>query len=151
MFWKVQAMMGVPIWVSFFWRRATAAGAWASTLSGFLAWFFTSKINFIGWDFNARFAKNLPDFMLYDGQLSLPWQMIMYLTISLVTMIVVSFITRKTSIVFMNAYVLLYYRVNQRLNPLHFQKVLNQPTVQCLLITLISKSLNHHEIVYWAL
>ena len=64
MFWKVQAMMGVAIWVSFFWRRATAAGAWASTLSGFLAWFFTSKINFIGWDFNARFAKNLPDFML---------------------------------------------------------------------------------------
>ena len=94
MFWKVQAMMGVAIWVSFFWRRATAAGAWASTLSGFLAWFFTSKINFIGWDFNARFAKNLPDFMLYDGQLSLPWQMIMYLTISLVTMIVVSFITK---------------------------------------------------------
>ena len=94
MFWKVQAMMGVAIWVSFFWRRATAAGAWASTLSGFLAWFFTSKINFIGWDFNARFAKILPDFMLYEGQLSLPWQMIMYLTVALVTMIIVSLITK---------------------------------------------------------
>ena len=51
MFWKVQAMMGIAIWVSFFWRRATAVGAWASTICGFLAWFFTSKIELIGWDF----------------------------------------------------------------------------------------------------
>ena len=94
MFWKVQAMMGIAIWVSFFWRRATAAGAWASTISGFLAWFYTSKIEFIGWDFNAHFAAILPKFMLYNNQLSLPWQMIIYLTFSLLAMILVSIITK---------------------------------------------------------
>ena len=94
MFWKVQAMMGIAIWVSFFWRRATVAGAWASTICGFLAWFFTSKIEFIGWDFNAHFAAILPKFMLYNNQLSLPWQMIIYLTFSLLAMILVSIITK---------------------------------------------------------
>ena len=63
-------------------------------LGGFLIWFFTSKIDFIGWDFNAYFAASLPGFMLYQGQLSLPWQMIIYLTFSLLTMILVSIITK---------------------------------------------------------
>ncbi len=93
-FWKVQAMMGIAIWVSFFWRKATAAAAWASTLSGFVAWFFTTKIDFIGWDFNARFARYLPDFMLYKGTFSLPWQMIFYLTVGLAVMVFVSLFTK---------------------------------------------------------
>jgi len=93
-FWKVTAMMGIAMWASFFWRRATAAGAWASTLSGFAAWAFTSRIDLIGWDFNARFAGILPDSMFYDGQLSLPWQMIFYLTVGLVVMVGVSLVTK---------------------------------------------------------
>jgi Na+/proline symporter len=93
-FWKVHAMMGIAIWASFFWRKATAAGAWASTLSGFAAWAFTSKISLIGWDFNTSVAPLLPDFMLYKGQLSLPWQMIFYLTVGLVGMVGVSLFTR---------------------------------------------------------
>jgi len=93
-FWKVHAMMGIAIWASFFWRKATAAGAWASTLSGFAAWAFTSRIGLVGWDFNAQFADILPDFMLYKGQLSLPWQMIFYLTVGLIVMVGVSYLTR---------------------------------------------------------
>ena len=96
MFWKIQAMMGIAIWVSFFWRRATAIGAWGSTIFGFLAWFFTSKIELIGWDFNAQFASRLPQFMLYENQLSLPWQMIIYLVFSLFTMIIISIFTKPT-------------------------------------------------------
>lgn len=94
LFWIVQAMMGIPIWVSFFWRRATSAAAWASTLSGFAAWFFTSEITLIGWSFSARFAHLLPDFMLYHGQLSLPWQMIIYLSAALAAMVGVSLVTK---------------------------------------------------------
>ena len=93
-FWKVTAMMGIPIWASFFWRKATVAGTWASTLSSFTAWMFTSKLDFIGWDFNARVAQYLPDFMLYNGGLSLPWQMIFYLTVGLTVMILVSRFTK---------------------------------------------------------
>ncbi len=94
LFWQVQAMMGVAIWASFFWRRATAAGAWASTLIGFAALAFLNDISFIGWNFDAAFASYLPDFMLFESGLSLPWQMIIYLTLSVVVMIVVSAVTR---------------------------------------------------------
>jgi len=93
-FWKVGAMMGPAIWVSFVWRRATTAAVWASTLGGLTAWAFTSDIAFVGWSFNARFAGSLPDFMLYDGALSLPWQMISYLVVGLVTMVGVSLVTQ---------------------------------------------------------
>ena len=93
-FWKVGAMMGPAIWISFVWRRATAAAVWASTLGGFTSWFFTSDIAFVGWSFNARFAGSLPDFMLYDCVLSLPWQMIIYLVVWLVTMVGVSLATQ---------------------------------------------------------
>lgn len=97
LFWIVQAMMGIPIWFSFFWRRATAAAAWASTLSGFVVWFFTSTVKIGGvaiWDFNGRFAHLLPDFMANDGVLSLPWQMVIYLSIATLVMIVVSLFTK---------------------------------------------------------
>ena len=93
-FWMVGAMMGLAIWMSFVWRRATAAAAWASTLGGYAAGLFTSDIAFIGWSFNNRFAGSLPEFMLYEGKLFLPWQMIIYLTVSLVMMVAVSFVTR---------------------------------------------------------
>ena len=94
LFWIVQAMMGVAIWVSFFWRRASAAAAWASTLSGFAVWLLTSDLPFLGWHFNANFAHLLPGFMLHDGAISLPWQMIAYLAASLTAMIAVSLLTQ---------------------------------------------------------
>ncbi len=93
-FWMVGAMMGLAIWMSFVWRRATAAAAWASTLGGYAAGLFTSDIAFIGWSFNNHFAGSLPEFMLYEGKLFLPWQMIIYRTVSLVMMVAVSFVTR---------------------------------------------------------
>lgn len=97
LFWIVQAMMGIAIWASFFWRRATAVGAWASTLSGFAAWFLTSDVNAVGYSFNASFAPMLPGFMLYDGALSLPWQMIIYLAVASVVMVAVSMATTPPS------------------------------------------------------
>ena len=63
-------------------------------MSGFAVWFFTSRIDLIGWDFNAHFARFLPGFMLYEGGLSLPWQMIFYLTAGLVVMVGVSVFTK---------------------------------------------------------
>lgn len=94
MFWKVAAMMGLSIWVSFVWRRATVAAVWASTLGGFLAWAATARIDWIGWDFSARYAASLPDFMVWQGELSLPWQMTIYLSVSFLLMVMVSLTTR---------------------------------------------------------
>ena len=95
--WIVQAMMGVSMWFSFFWRRATAAAAWASTLAGFATWFLTSTIEVAGvtlWDFNGRFAHLLPANMTVGGALSLPWQMLIYLSVAAIVMVVVSLLTR---------------------------------------------------------
>lgn len=96
-FWKVSAMMGIAFFAGLFWRRATSAAAWAATITSFVALLFTSTIKMFGfvlWDFNARLASNLPEFMLYNGELSLHWQMIIYLGLGLSVTVVVSLLTK---------------------------------------------------------
>ena len=96
-FWAMQAMMGIAFWAGLYWRRATAAGAWAGTLVGFAVWLFTSRLEVFGyvfWDFNARLATHLPGFMLWDGALYLPWQMILYLVAGLIATVAISLVTR---------------------------------------------------------
>jgi len=97
-FWKVSAMMGIAFWLGLFWRRTSVAGAWAGTLAGFATLILTGRIAFgeyVPWDFNARFANILPAFMLWEGKLSLPWQMIIYITVGFITAIIVSLFTRR--------------------------------------------------------
>ncbi len=96
-FWKVSAMMGIPFLIGLFWRRATAAAAWVSTLAAFATLLLTSKIimfDKVVWDFNTVFADKLPGFMLFDGKLYMPWQMIIYLAVGLAAAIVVSLATK---------------------------------------------------------
>jgi len=95
-YWMVSALMGIAFWVGLFWRRATAAAAWAATLTSLAAFVFTStKPLGIPWDFNAHFADKLQAFMLWDDKLYLPWQMIIYLSAGFVVMIVVSLFTKR--------------------------------------------------------
>ncbi len=97
-FWKISAMMGIAFWMGMFWRRVTSAGAWAGTLASFAVLLATGRIafgSFVLWDFNAQFAAELPAWMLYDGKLSLPIQMLMYLSTGLVALVVVSLITAR--------------------------------------------------------
>jgi Na+/proline symporter len=35
---KIAPMLGVAFWLGLFWKRFNAAGAWASTIAGFLGW-----------------------------------------------------------------------------------------------------------------
>jgi len=96
MFWKVSAMMGLAFWLGLFWRRATSAGAWASTLAGFAAWWISTRAFFIhavaGWSC----AESLRLVMEKKGEMEiyLPWQMVFYLTLGLLAGIVVSLLTR---------------------------------------------------------
>lgn len=99
-FWKISAMMGLAFWLGLFWRRTTVAGAWATTLISFAVLLFTSKIafgDFVLWDFNSSLAAYLPEFMLWEGKLYLPWQMILYLGAGLISGIVVSLFTKRVS------------------------------------------------------
>jgi Na+/proline symporter len=98
-FWMVSAMMGIAFWVGLFWRRTTVAGAWAATLTSFGILLFTSKIAFgdyVFWNFNEHLAGKLPAFMLWQGEISLPWQMISYLSTGFIVLVVVSLFTRRT-------------------------------------------------------
>lgn len=107
-FWQISAIMGLAFWAGLFWRRTTTAGAWVGTLVSFAALLFTSKISLPGhvvWDFNARFASQLPDFLTFldttketpELVLYLPWKIIFYLTTGLVALVVVSLATRPVS------------------------------------------------------
>ncbi len=99
-FWAMQAMMGIAFWIGLYWRRATPAGAWAATLVSFGVLLFTSRLEIFGrvlYDFNALWAHRLPDWMLWEGELYLPWQMIFYLLAGLLTMILVSLKTRPVA------------------------------------------------------
>jgi Na+/proline symporter len=96
-YWMVSALMGIAFWVGLYWRRATAAAAWAATLTSLGAFLFTSTepLGVIPWDFSARFAEKLPAFMLWEDKLYLPWQMIIYLSAGFVVLVVVSLFTKK--------------------------------------------------------
>ena len=99
-FWKISAMMGIAFWLGLFWRRMTTAGAWATTLLGFAVMLFTSEIAFgdhVIWDFNQHCAQYLPQFMVFEDKLHLPWQMILYLGAGLISGIVVSLLTRPVA------------------------------------------------------
>jgi Na+/proline symporter len=96
-FWAAQAMMGIVFWAGLFWRKATAAGAWAGTLAGFAVWLFTSNLSLLGyeiWSFSETIVPHLPAFMVWEGAIYLPWQMIAYLTAGLIATVVVSLYTR---------------------------------------------------------
>ncbi|MFH1884257.1 MAG: sodium:solute symporter family protein [Planctomycetota bacterium] len=96
-YWMVSALMGIAFWIGLYWRRATAAGAWAATLTSLGAFIFTSTkpLGVVPWDFNAHFADKLPAFMLWQDKLYLPWQMIIYLSAGFVVLVVVSLFTRR--------------------------------------------------------
>lgn len=99
-FWEISAMMGIAFWLGLFWRRTTVAGAWAATLASFAVLLITAKIAFgsyVIWDFNARFSDTLPGFMVWKGQISLPWRMVLYLSAGLAAGIVVSLLTKPVA------------------------------------------------------
>jgi len=94
-FWKVQALMGIPFWVGIFWRRATPAGAWASTVVAFFVALLTANVFSGLFDVNAFAQSNLPAYTVYQGELRLPFQMLAYLACGFVTLIVVSLFTQR--------------------------------------------------------
>ncbi|NQU23734.1 MAG: hypothetical protein HQ567_20825 [Candidatus Nealsonbacteria bacterium] len=71
-FWKISAMMGLAFWAGLFWRRTTVAAAWIGTLVTFSAFLFVSQLSVLDhvlWDFNPRYAEQLPKVLLKDAEL----------------------------------------------------------------------------------
>jgi len=96
-FWRVQALMGIAFWVGLFWRRATVAGAWCSTVLALLVALAVSNAFAPLLDVDAFARASLPAFAVHEGALRLPVQMLCYLTVGLGAMIAVSVVTRPTA------------------------------------------------------
>jgi Na+/proline symporter len=94
-FWKIAPMMGIVFWLGLFWRRMTAAGAWAATLAGFGTWFLTTQDFFIDFAAGLSFADRMH--LIHDKAIYMPWQMIFYLCAGLIAGIVVSLFTKPVS------------------------------------------------------
>lgn len=70
---KIAPMLGIAFWMGLFWRRFNAAGAWASTLTGFAGWW-----------------------LLAGSGFSEPMQIVLYLAGAIVAGIVASLATRRS-------------------------------------------------------
>lgn len=93
-FWRIQALMGIAFWVGLFWRRATVAAAWGSTLLALVVALFLSN-QFAGiFDVDAFAVSNLPSYMVHAETLRLPVQMLCYLAVGLVAMLLISALTK---------------------------------------------------------
>ena len=76
LFWKVTALMGIPFWLGIVWRRANPSAVWAS--------FTTSSVVFLAGEMN-----------FFTGyELSLPWQMIAYLSTGLAAGLIAGYCTK---------------------------------------------------------
>jgi Na+/proline symporter len=96
--WMIASMMGIAFWLGLFWRRTTPAAAWASTLGALFAWWISSQSFLVAWLSATPIGESLA-LVSYSGAepaISLPWQMIFYLTTGLVLGISTSFFTRRT-------------------------------------------------------
>ncbi len=94
---KIAPMMGIAFWLGLLWRPATAAGAWAATLTGFTAWWLTTLPSVINWMGSLPFADSWrliwsesgkPD-AVYD-----PWVIVFYSIAALAAGIIVSLVTK---------------------------------------------------------
>jgi Na+/proline symporter len=98
--WMITPMMGIAFWIGVIWRRATPAGAWAATLTGFGVLLLTGTQFFIQWLEKFPAAEQLRmivDFSGGEPAIYLPWQMVFYLSAGLLMGIVVSLLTRPVA------------------------------------------------------
>jgi Na+/proline symporter len=95
----IAPMMGLVFWIGLLWRRMTVAGAWATTLSGFTAWWVTTQAWFIDWASGLPWADSLR-LIWYEGvdrTIYVPWQILGYMTAASFAGVLVSLLTKPVS------------------------------------------------------
>jgi Na+/proline symporter len=93
--YKVVPMMGIAFWMGLLWRRATPAGAWASAIGGFVAWWTVNQDFFVNWVATLRTPQTLSFLYEQDGSVEIyePWQIVSYLGTGLIVGTIVSLFT----------------------------------------------------------
>jgi Na+/proline symporter len=91
--------MGVIMWGGIFWRRANVAGAWAAVIALFIPWLVFGPAGLMIRDFLVErwpsMSESLPTWIgMYGRARYVPELMAVYLPIGVVTLIVVSLLTK---------------------------------------------------------
>lgn len=95
--WKLNAVMAPAFWLGVFWRGATTSGAWAATLMTAGTWWITNLSATASLIASWPAAFSLGIVVDQNGSLaiSIPWQMLFYLTAGFAGGIAVSLITKR--------------------------------------------------------
>ncbi len=95
----IAPMMGLVFWIGLFWRRMTVAGAWATTVTGFLAWWVTTQPWFISMLAMFPVAEPLQLVWTEGGTetVYLPWQILFYGTVASLAGVLVSLMTKPVA------------------------------------------------------
>ncbi|MDP6445140.1 MAG: sodium:solute symporter family protein [Pirellulaceae bacterium] len=95
--WKLNAVMAPAFWLGVFWRRATTPGAWAATIATAATWWITSlpgaAAAVAAWPATESWGVVVKrgDVLI----VSVPWQMLAYLTAGFLAGVVVSLLTSR--------------------------------------------------------
>ncbi len=95
--WKLNAVMAPAFWLGIFWRGATTAGAWVATLCTAFVWWLTGLSSTATAIVGLPIVNSLGIVVEKNDALmiSVPWQMLAYLTAGFASGILVSLWTRK--------------------------------------------------------
>lgn len=92
--WQIGAMMGITFWLGFFWRGTTVAGAWASALGGFVAFVLIQTSAVAQWMAGTGWGLVFIEGAGEAMKVALPWKIVFYLAMGVVSGVVVSLLTR---------------------------------------------------------
>jgi Na+/proline symporter len=95
---SIAPMLGMAFWLGLFWRGMTPAGAWASAIAGFGAWFLATQSAFVERVNELPFAHALRLVWIESGkpaELYEPWRIAFYMAAGVSAGILVSLVTRK--------------------------------------------------------
>ena len=94
---KIAPMMGITFWMGLLWRRATAPGAWAATITGFAAWWLATQPAVVAWVSKLPVAEPLKLIWQPSGKDAVihePWVIVFYTVSALLAGVLVSLITK---------------------------------------------------------
>ena len=92
---SIAPMMGMSLWISFFWRRLTPMGAWAGTLIGFLTWYLATLPSIVAWLASSSLGQSL-GIIWGEGEAARvyePWRITAYLLTGCIAAVAVSYLT----------------------------------------------------------
>jgi Na+/proline symporter len=95
---SIAPMLGMAFWLGLFWRGMTPAGAWASAIAGFGAWFLATQAAFVEWVKELPFSHALRLVWTESGkptELYEPWRIAFYMAAGVSAGVLVSLFTRR--------------------------------------------------------